>query len=318
MRRFASVASSSASTAATVTPQAFFSLGKIQKDTVFRVVGESSPLLHVALKPTSRFVAAAGSVAAVSEGVESRLTTYSSLSETATRFATAPFNPQLFFSEFWTARSAGSVFLGPPRGSTGEISVLRLGEPDGREVIVKRNAFVAVAGENVVVKAELNADGLSAYRVFNSGSLAICAPAGSLHTISLAVNEEMLVDPELLVAWDAGIQVKQTAASTDANSASSAVVADPAPRYVGGSVGDQVAAEWQDRFNKIGRLILDGATYLGRLILWKGRNASVWGKGLYRLKGPGDFYLASRRQPTLSWLKHIPPAVFRVPKNGPK
>ncbi|KAI9329751.1 mitochondrial biogenesis AIM24-domain-containing protein [Obelidium mucronatum] len=269
----------------------------------------NSALLHVRLRPASRFVAAAGAVAAVSEGVESRLTTHTGLQETATRIITAPLNPQLYFSEFWTGKSAGSVFLGPPRGSAGEITVLRLGEPDGREVVVKRRSFVAVSGDDVVVKTELNADGLSAYRIYNSGSLAICAPAGSLHCISLSVNEEMLVDPELLVAWDAGIQIKHT---VDSNNAALDPAPTPPARYVGGSVGDQVAAEWQERFAKIAKVLGESLKYLGRLLIWKGRKR-------HRMEqGPGDFYLASRRPATLSWLKHIPPVVFKVPKNGPK
>ncbi|KAJ3289132.1 hypothetical protein HDU79_004294 [Rhizoclosmatium sp. JEL0117] len=320
MRRFASV-TREVPTAAAAALNPFFLQGSKAatralgpRDVVFEAVdgsAASSSLVQVTLRPTSRFIAATGAAVAVSQGVESRLTTLTAPLETAVRLATAPFRPQLYFSEFWTAAHAGSVFLAPPRSASGEIGILRLGEPDGREVVVKREAFLAVAGDDVVVKTELNADGLSTYRIFNTGTLAIASPEGALHRISLAVNEEILVDPDMLVAWDAGIHVKQTVNENNAP-------LEPAPRFQAGTAGEQVSAEWQQRFAKAGQLIVESAKYIGRLVLWKGKNAAAWSKGMYRLKGPGDFYLASRRRPTLSWLKQVPPAIFRIPKSAAK
>ncbi|KAJ3060773.1 hypothetical protein HDU98_003266 [Podochytrium sp. JEL0797] len=271
----------------------------------------SSPtgLLKVTLPPTSRFLASPGAVVAVSDAVHSRLTTHTTLSETATRLATSPLTSPLYFTEFKTTHHTGTVLLGPPRGSSGEMAVVSVGAPLGREMVVKRRAVVAVEGEEVVVKAELNTDGLSAYRIYNSGSLAFSSPAGSIHSITLAPNQELLVDPDMLIAWDAAILVTQT---IDVQNSPAAF--EDAPRYVGGSEGDKVAAEWETRFRKWGNGVYRAVVYAGKWVVWKGRNANVVNRGMYRLKGPGECFLATRRQPSFSWLRQMQPAVFRVPK----
>ncbi|KAI8827436.1 mitochondrial biogenesis protein AIM24 [Chytriomyces cf. hyalinus JEL632] len=274
----------------------------------------SNDLVVAHLMPTSRFVACAGAVVAVSEGVQSRLTTHTAVAETLSRAITAPTRPQFYFSEFWTAASSGSVYLGAPRGLQGEMTVLNIGEPTGRELIVKRNSFVAAAGENVVIKAELNSDGLSAYRIYNSGSVAIAAPTGSIHNVSLSVNEEIYVDPKMLVAWDAGVRVQAT--STNEADTHAAAKVEPAPVFAGANIGDQVAAMWTERFKRVGTTVWESMKFLGKLVLWKGKQATVLNKGMYRLTGPGELYLASRRLPTLSWFARVPPAVFRSPKSS--
>ncbi|KAJ3387344.1 hypothetical protein HDU80_000185, partial [Chytriomyces hyalinus] len=240
----------------------------------------ANDLVVAHLMPTSRFVACAGAVVAVSEGnllyailrhglyvesipicVQSRLTTHTAVAETLSRAITAPTRPQFYFSEFWTAASSGSVYLGAPRGLQGEMTVLNIGEPTGRELIVTRNSFVAAAGENVVIKAELNSDGLSAYRIYNSGSVAIAAPAGSIHNVNLSVNEEIYVDPKMLVAWDAGVRVQAT--STNEADSNAAAKVEPAPVFAGANIGDQVAAMWTERFKRVGTAVWESFKFLG-------------------------------------------------------
>ncbi|KAJ3116591.1 hypothetical protein HDU96_009250 [Phlyctochytrium bullatum] len=270
----------------------------IYVDPEFEVVNAGvGSVLVVKLPPTSRFVADVGTAIGTASTVDRRLTSHGGFSNAlAKRIG----GGSLFFQQFWTRTSSGDAILAPKR--QGDIAVLTL--TNGSEYYIRRTAFLA-ATEKINLSASvkvlgLGAGSLFAYRASGAGKLAITG-YGGLYRLVLAPGEEYLVPPEHLAAWDAVLdpfpEMEEPAAAPKAP----VPAATDKPVKADASAGEKVAAA----LVSAGRAAGKWGWWAVRMLAWRISKAFVGDKGFYRLRGPGEFYISSRLEPSLSWLRDV-------------
>lgn len=207
-----------------------------------------------------------------------------SLSQTALRsVAGGP----LFLSKISTGtdkepQQAASLLLAP--SSLGEITTLNL--KPGNYVRLKRGSFLA-ASENVNFKSSIGGGVFGRgvkLSVFGEGQVAIHG-YGTLHKLLLKENEEYYVDPGYLVAFKASKEPEPLIYNE--------IISIPVPTSTSLSTLVQM---WL--YDRAVRAALFSVDVVKRIItlngILQGRK-----KGLYKLSGPGEFYLQSRKEPVL-------------------
>ncbi|KAJ3323328.1 hypothetical protein HDU76_013676 [Blyttiomyces sp. JEL0837] len=278
-------------------------------DPEFEVVNNGlGSVMVVKLPRTSRFFGAIGNAIGMSSTVDSRLTTVSGLPTAILRKLTGD---TLYQQEFWTAANPGDVVIAPRK--PGDIAVIKM---DGStEYVVNRKAFLAATGKLAVVtsthSAASSVDALFHYRVTGSGTLAISSNYGGLYRVVLDQHEEYLVSASHLIAWDAVMEprpenesaapTKSTPASTQSGSLSlTKKEGETVAHVVGRILGTLARATW------------NAAKWTGWALVRRGKKVTSGHKGFYRLRGPGELFISSRIEPSLSWLKDVRPVEVKL------
>ncbi|CEG66695.1 hypothetical protein RMATCC62417_03230 [Rhizopus microsporus] len=250
-----------------------------QTEAIFEVVssGPGSALL-VKLPPESEITAATGSTLACSTKVFSKLSLDTSTIRAVGRKLVGD---NMFYQKYYTKSAAGDILLAPQR--LGEISTIQL--KSSAKYMLRRDAFLAKT-EKVTLDLGVNHDqsGLVnklVHSVSGPGTLAI-SHYGGIYRISLAAGEEYKANPLNLIMWD-----KRT--SPTQPQAHSRLI--PSPRST-------------LRKYEVIRNIVDSPSLQPKLqyanhILLTLRNFILGTPEFVKLKGPGDFYLASRVEPRL-------------------
>ncbi|KAF9942205.1 hypothetical protein BGZ65_007737 [Modicella reniformis] len=194
-------------------------------------------------------------------------------------------------ADFSTSNVSGDVLLAPQYMS--DIAAIHM---DGTsEYYIRRDAFLARSPRVILqfglAKAGLGITNFFAHRVTGRGTLAI-ASYGGIYRLVLTSNEEYLVNPRHLIAWEAGT-----------SPAASRLAIDPSL---------QVAPE--SRSSKI-----LSNPYVASTLNFASRVAERLGNVLFgkqefvRLQGPGDFYLCSRVRPSTEILKQVISSTSKLP-----
>ncbi|KAG0363276.1 hypothetical protein BGZ54_008227 [Gamsiella multidivaricata] len=193
--------------------------------------------------------------------------------------------------EFSTSNVAGDVLLAPQYMS--DIAAIRM---DGTsEYYIRRDAFLARSPRVILqlglAKAGLGVTNFFAHRVTGRGTLAI-ASYGGIYRLVLAPNEEYLVNPRHLIAWEAGSSPAATRLAIDPSqeaepeARSSKILSNP---YVASTLN--IASRVAERVGNV-----------------------MFGKQEFvRLQGPGDFYLCSRIRPSTEVLKQVTSSTSKLP-----
>ncbi|KAJ3190677.1 hypothetical protein HK101_008468 [Irineochytrium annulatum] len=213
--------------------------------------------------------------------------------------------------QLWTTSEPGDVVLAPRR--QGDVAAISM---DGStEFHIRRDAFLAAGGKvelSTTLKGlGLGADGLFNYRATGVGTLAITGHGG-LYRLVLAPHEEYLVSPRHLVAWDAAIDPAPEIGAVG-DDARAALREEPEigvavrRKPIEGKEGEGKAAEYGRRalegMANAGRAIGRGVQWVARMWIWRLTKMFTGDRGLYRLRGPGEFFIASRIEPSFSWLR---------------
>ncbi|KAG2187648.1 hypothetical protein INT44_005338 [Umbelopsis vinacea] len=187
-----------------------------------------------------------------------------------------------FRQKYETRKEYGDVLLAP--STIGEIAIININ--GSTEYAMRRDAFLAKTSR---VSVDLGFSGLKgketgviqriAHKVRGPGTIAI-SHYGGLYRIVLDENEEYLVNPSHLVAWDT------RTAPTKLYRAKPTI---PSPRS-------------RLRRYHVFRNIVDSPSMQSSLQFWDGvfrqtRNWVLGAPDFVRMKGPGDFYLSSRVEP---------------------
>ncbi|KAF9363652.1 hypothetical protein BGX34_003624 [Mortierella sp. NVP85] len=194
-------------------------------------------------------------------------------------------------ADFSTSSAGGDVLLAPQYMS--DIAAIRM---DGTsEYYIRRDAFLARSPRVILqlglARAGLGVTNFFAHRVTGRGTLAI-ASYGGIYRLVLAPNEEYLVNPRHLIAWEAGASPNATRLAIDPSvqaepeSRSSKILSNP---YVASTLN--IASRAAER--------------LGNVLFGK--------QEFVRLQGPGDFYLCSRVRPSTEILKQITSSTSKLP-----
>ncbi|KAK3825731.1 MAG: mitochondrial biogenesis AIM24-domain-containing protein [Benniella sp.] len=258
-------------------------------DPEFEVVSAGlGSMLHVKLPSRSELYAAPGAAIGSSADVQSELSTASNpLKALGRRLA----GGSLYFQKFSTSNAGGDVLLAPQYMS--DIAAIRM---DGTsEYYIRRDAFLARSPRVILqlglARAGLGVTNFFAHRVTGRGTLAI-ASYGGIYRLVLAPNEEYLVNPRHLIAWEAGASPNATRLAIDPSvqaepeSRSSKILSNP---YVASTLN--IASRATER--------------LGNVLFGK--------QEFVRLQGPGDFYLCSRVRPSTEILKQITSSTSKLP-----
>ncbi|KAG0301858.1 hypothetical protein BGZ98_008001 [Dissophora globulifera] len=194
-------------------------------------------------------------------------------------------------ADFSTANVAGDVLLAPQHMS--DIAAIRM---DGTsEYYIRRDAFLARSPRVILqlglAKAGFGITNFFAHRVTGRGTLAI-ASYGGIYRLVLAPNEEYLVNPRHLIAWEAGASPAATRLAIDPThqaepeARSSKILSNP---YVASTLN--IASKIAERMGNV-----------------------LFGKQEFlRLQGPGDYYLCSRVRPSTEVLKQITSSTTKLP-----
>ncbi|KAF9437997.1 hypothetical protein BGZ76_010284 [Entomortierella beljakovae] len=258
-------------------------------DPEFEVVSAGlGSMLHVRLPSRSELYAAPGAAIGSSADVQSELSTASNpLKALGRRLA----GGSLYFQKFSTSSSSGDVLLAPQYMS--DIAAIRM---DGTsEYYIRRDAFLARSPRVILqlglAKAGLGVTNFFAHRVTGRGTLAI-ASYGGIYRLVLAPNEEYLVNPRHLIAWEAGSSPAATRLAIDPTqeakpeARSSKILSNP---YVASALN--ISSRVAERMGNV-----------------------LFGKQEFvRLQGPGDFYLCSRVRPSTEILKQITSSTTKLP-----
>ncbi|KAG0002363.1 hypothetical protein BGZ79_003137 [Entomortierella chlamydospora] len=258
-------------------------------DPEFEVVSAGlGSMLHVRLPSRSELYAVPGAAVGSSAEVESELSTASNpLKALGRRLA----GGSLHFQKFSTSSTAGDVLLAPQYMS--DIAAIRM---DGTsEYYIRRDAFLARSPRVILqlglAKAGLGVTNFFAHRVTGRGTLAI-ASYGGIYRLVLAPNEEYLVNPRHLIAWEAGSSPSASRLAIDPThqaepeTRSSKILSNP---YVASSLN--IASRVAERVGNV-----------------------LFGKQEFvRLQGPGDFYLCSRVRPSTEVLKQVISSTSKLP-----
>ncbi|KAI7831109.1 mitochondrial biogenesis AIM24-domain-containing protein [Gamsiella multidivaricata] len=258
-------------------------------DPEFEVVSAGlGSMLHVRLPSRSELYAAPGAAVGSSGEVQSELSTASNpLKALGRRLA----GGSLYFQKFSTSNVAGDVLLAPQYMS--DIAAIRM---DGTsEYYIRRDAFLARSPRVILqlglAKAGLGVTNFFAHRVTGRGTLAI-ASYGGIYRLVLAPNEEYLVNPRHLIAWEAGSSPAATRLAIDPSqeaepeARSSKILSNP---YVASTLN--IASRVAERVGNV-----------------------MFGKQEFvRLQGPGDFYLCSRIRPSTEVLKQVTSSTSKLP-----
>lgn len=242
-----------------------------QKETLFEIVssGPGSALL-VKLPPDSEITAATGSTLACSTKVQSKL----SLDTTTVKAVGRKLvGDAMFYQKYYTKNFAGDILLAPQR--LGEISTIQL--KSSAKYMLRRDAFLAKTEKvslDLGVQQQTGLVNKLVHTVSGPGTLAI-SHYGGVYRISLAAGEEYQVNPRNLIMWEKNIQPTQQKQRLV-----------PSPRSP------------LRRYDVI-RNIADSPSLQPKLqyadaILKYARNLILGTPEFVKLKGPGDFYLASR------------------------
>ncbi|KAI8069266.1 mitochondrial biogenesis AIM24-domain-containing protein [Gongronella butleri] len=224
-------------------------------------------------------MATTGSALGASSRVTSRLAVEGHIvNATARKLVGDPF----FYQKFYTKQQPGDLLLAPHR--MGDITTIQL--KGSTKYVLRRDAFLAKTQK---VSLELGTDGMKTkhtgivnklvHTVTGPGTLAI-SHYGGLYRLALAAGEEYLVNPRNLILWD-----KRTT-PTRLHPADPIV---PSPR-----------SPWR-RFAVV-RNIAESPSFQPKLQFinsWSKtvRNILLGAPDFVKLKGPGDFYVASRVEP---------------------
>ncbi|KAI8978013.1 mitochondrial biogenesis AIM24-domain-containing protein [Pilobolus umbonatus] len=185
----------------------------------------------------------------------------------------------MFYQKYYTKHAAGDILLAPQRLS--EISAIEL--KSSAKYILRRDAFLAKT-EKVTFDLGLNRseNGIVnklIHTVSGPGTLAICH-YGGIYRISLSAGEEYQANPRNLIMWD-----KRT--NPTRLHSNKAVIPSPRSKL---------------RKNEVFRNIVDSPSLQPKLqyadsLIRSLRNFILGSPDFVKLKGPGDFYLASRVEP---------------------
>ncbi|KAI7868250.1 mitochondrial biogenesis AIM24-domain-containing protein [Spinellus fusiger] len=237
--------------------------------------GVGSALL-VKLPPDTEITAAMGSAVASSSKVLSALTLEGGAIKATSK---ALLGDALFYQKFTTQQRGGDVLLAPQR--MGDIAIVELGS--SAKYCLRRDAFLAKT-EKVTLslgmeKSQGRTLGLSSavmHTVTGPGTLAI-THYGGLYRFSLSAGEEYLANPRNLVLWE-----RRT----------SPVQCHPAPRLI-------PSPHSPLRKYTLVRHVAESPSFQAKLQTLRKMTQSVRAfvmgtPDFVRLKGPGDFYVASR------------------------
>ncbi|KAI9339797.1 mitochondrial biogenesis AIM24-domain-containing protein [Zopfochytrium polystomum] len=285
------------------------------KESIVDIVVTEGNLAVARLPPRSRILARVGSVVGMAASVDSRFVAHPSIASAISRATTLG---NFYVQEFWTTREAGDVVLAPQKPNA---VVAALDLAGGIEYIVRRDAwFGATEGvrwESGNTKLGLATGSRFAYRVSGTGTLLLSTPSGTLHRVVLAAHEEYLVAPRHLVAWEAILAPEPEIGKPD--NWKTAVADRPGKVVVPSATGSgQDSAtrpatkagqgrSWAEWTNDAARTLAAGILWtgragwaglrsIGRMAIWRGSKALAGDKGLYRLRGPGEFYISSRTE----------------------
>jgi uncharacterized protein (AIM24 family) len=116
--------------------------------------------------------------------------------------------------------------------------------------------------------------------VKGNGSVVVYAP-GAIHKLTLGVNEEYLIHPAHLVAWSGQKPIRVAMEGVKVDYVESTAKFGTFMQY------------WL--INQMRKMVYGGFHHL---------KAKVWGErdALYKLSGPGEFYLSTRKEQKLSGL----------------
>lgn len=249
-----------------------------ERDPIFEVVssGVGSALL-IKLPPDAEVTAVTGSSLGSSTKVHTKL----SLDDTTVKsIGKRLVGDAMFYQKYYTKGAAGDILLAPQR--LGEISTIQL--KSSAKYILRRDAFLAKT-EKVTFDLGISKDAgilnKLIHTVSGPGTLAI-SHYGGLYRVSLAAGEEYQANPCNLVMWD-----KRTN-PTRLHAAHPVV---PSPRS-------------KLRKYEVVRNIVDSPSLQPKLqyldsVQKSIRNFLMGAPDFVKLKGPGDFYLASRVEPRL-------------------
>ncbi|KAI8370118.1 mitochondrial biogenesis AIM24-domain-containing protein [Choanephora cucurbitarum] len=245
-----------------------------EKEPIFEVLssGVGSALL-VKLPPDAEITAATGSSLGASTKVLSKL----SLDKSTVRsIGRKLVGDSMFYQKYYTKNTAGDILLAPQR--IGEIATIQL--KNSAKYILRRDAFLAktekVTFDLGVHHQESGLVNKLIHTVTGPGTLAI-SHYGGLYRISLAAGEEYQANPRNLVMWDKRLN------PTRLHSVKPVV---PSPRS-------------KLRQYEVFRNIVDSPSLQPKLQYLDSlsrtlRNIILGAPDFVKLKGPGDFYLASR------------------------
>ncbi|KAI8341799.1 mitochondrial biogenesis AIM24-domain-containing protein [Chlamydoabsidia padenii] len=231
------------------------------------------------MPPETEITASTGSALGSSSRVTSKLTLDDNVIKATGRKLTGD---PLFYQKFYTKQYPGDLLLAPHR--MGEITTIQL--RGSTKYVLRRDAFLAKT-EKVTLKVGMDGvkgkhTGLAhklVHTVTGPGTIAI-SHYGGLYRLSLAAGEEYLVNPRNLIFWD-----KRTAPTR--LHPSDPIV--PSPR-----------SHWR-RYAFV-RNIAESPSFQPKLqyansVAKTLRNLIVGAPDFVKLKGPGDFYVASRVEP---------------------
>ncbi|KAG0747232.1 hypothetical protein G6F16_010931 [Rhizopus arrhizus] len=248
-----------------------------QKEAIFETVssGPGSALL-VKLPPDSEITAATGSTLACSIKILSKL----SLDTTTVKAVGRKLvGDAMFYQKYYTKNVAGDILLAPQR--LGEISIIQL--KSSAKYMLRRDAFLAktekVTLDLGVHHQQTGVVNKLVHTVSGPGTLAI-SHYGGIYRISLAAGEEYQANPRNLIMWDKSTNPTQPKINHRLV---------PSPRS-------------QLRRYEVIRNIADSPSLQPKLqyanyIIHSIRNFILGTPDFVKLKGPGDFYLASRVEP---------------------
>ncbi|CAO3600186.1 unnamed protein product [Absidia cylindrospora] len=240
--------------------------------------GVGSALL-VKMPPETEITAFTGSALGSSGRVTSKLSLDgNALKATGRKLIGDP----LFYQKFYTKQYPGDILLAPHR--MGEIATIQL--RGFTKYILRRDAFLAKTEK---VSLDIGMDGVKGkhtglanklvHTVTGPGIIAI-SHYGGLYRLSLSAGEEYLVNPRNLIFWD------KRASPTRLHPSDPIV---PSPR-----------SPWR-KYAFI-RNIAESPSFQPKLQFMNSvaktlRNFVLGAPDFVKLKGPGDFYVASRVEP---------------------
>ncbi|KAG2233535.1 mitochondrial biogenesis AIM24-domain-containing protein [Thamnidium elegans] len=248
-----------------------------ENNPIFEIVssGVGSALL-VKLPPDSEITAVTGSTLGSSTRVSSKL----SLDTTTVKALGGKLvGDTMFYQKYFTKKAAGDILLAPQR--LGEIATIQL--KTSAKYILRRDAFLAktekVTFDLGINKGDVGLLNKLIHTVSGPGTLAI-SHYGGLYRISLAAGEEYQANPRNLIMWDK---------RTNPTRLHSTRIVVPSPRS-------------KLRQYEVVRNIVDSPSLQPKLQYIESlskhlRNFMMGTPDFVKLKGPGDFYLASRVEP---------------------
>ncbi|KAJ3409052.1 hypothetical protein HDV05_004646 [Chytridiales sp. JEL 0842] len=229
------------------------------------------------MPPSAKLYAKVGSAISFSSTVSKKVSTHSSISKSLERGVTGG---DTLLTQFTTNFQEGGDVLIAPQTSSSASAIGTIQLNGVSEYNIQKKAYLASTnGIHFHNSAEMP---FGLFRLTGSGVVVVSGSGGLLRVV-LGVGEEYLVSFENLVGWDASIHLTPEFQRQVATAVKSR-----------GGWSKMAGKLREQEFKEVGLMVWEGVKRVGTGAWLRFREYMLGDKPLYRLRGPGEVFIASR------------------------